>query len=208
MTPSPIEEPVTFHAGPLALEGRLGRITGAARAAVVCHPHPQYGGDMESGVVRAVADDLRAAGVATLRFNFRGVGASAGAFDHGRGERDDVRAALAFLRTATGVAAPILAGYSFGALVAASAADGEALAALALVAPPLAMAPLGALPPGLRVLLAAGDRDQYCTGAALETAARAVGGTAVVLPGADHFFGGRTAELAAVVTRFATGAPE
>lgn len=65
--------------------------------AVICHPHPQYGGDMNSNVVTALCHALTDRGMAALRFNFRGVGGSTGAFDNGRGEARDASAAVAHL---------------------------------------------------------------------------------------------------------------
>ena len=89
---------VSFPSGDLSLEGAL-HVAGAtpAPAVVVCHPHPQYGGDMDNNVVLAACSALASAGITALRFNFRGVADSDGAFDQGQGEQDDVRAALAHL---------------------------------------------------------------------------------------------------------------
>src|SRR5467141_1181430 len=86
-------------------------------AAVVCHPHPLYGGTMHNKVVYQTAKSLDALGIPVLRFNFRGAGLSAGVHDRGRGEQGDVRAALDFLASEfTGV--PLLvAGFSFGSWV-------------------------------------------------------------------------------------------
>jgi alpha/beta superfamily hydrolase len=109
------EQAVTIAsaAGP-TLEGALAIAPGATAGVVVCHPHPLYGGDMDSAVVLAVADACAGLGLATLRFNFRGVGGSRGSWDEGRGEQDDVRAALAHLRGLLGPPARLaLAGYSF-----------------------------------------------------------------------------------------------
>jgi alpha/beta superfamily hydrolase len=188
------ERPVTISAesGP-ALEGALALPAGAGLGVVICHPHPRYGGDMDSPVVVAAAAACAGRGLATLRFNFRGVGTSAGAWDEGRGEREDVRAALAYLRAR--LAAPArtaLAGYSFGALMAAGvAAGGESLAGLALIAPPLAAA---GLPPGLAVsggpmLVVAGSDDSHCPRKALTNLiATLPGATVTVIDGSDHFF--------------------
>jgi alpha/beta superfamily hydrolase len=88
------------------------------RATVICHPHPLYGGTMHNKVVFRLARAARQAGSAVLRFNFRGVGRSAGTHDHGAGEQDDLRAALEFMRSRY-PALPLLAGgFSFGARVA------------------------------------------------------------------------------------------
>jgi uncharacterized protein len=109
------------------LEGPTGRLeailwtpTGNARpplAAVVCHPHPLFGGTMHNKVVYQTAKALDALGIPALRFNFRGAGLSAGVHDRGQGERDDVRAALDFLATEFPGVSLLLAGFSFGAWV-------------------------------------------------------------------------------------------
>ena len=91
---------VTIGSNGLRLEAAVhypgGRSPSAA--AVVCHPHPQRGGDMHNSVVGIIVRGLNAAGLLALTFNFRGVGGSAGSFDKGIGEQDDVRAALKYLR--------------------------------------------------------------------------------------------------------------
>jgi alpha/beta superfamily hydrolase len=202
MSAVPREQDVTIAAGPRRLAGRLALAPGARTAAVLCHPHPQYGGDMDNVVVTAAADALRAAGVTTLRFNFRGVGGSTGSFDDGRGERADACAALAFLREHAPETALALVGYSFGALVAVgAAAETDGLHRLVAIAPPLAMAAPDSVP-AVPTLLIVGDRDQYCSVAALEAFAAQTGAATRVLAGADHFFGGGTAALAAAVTAF------
>jgi alpha/beta superfamily hydrolase len=149
---------------------------------------------MDNPVVLTVTDACARLGLATLRFNFRGVGDSRGAWDEGRGEQDDVRTALAHLR---GLLAPparlALAGYSFGAAMALAVAAGrEPLAGLALVAPPLA-SPAWRPPATLHlegsVLIAAGSKDTHCPGPALAALAAALpGATLTVIDGADHFF--------------------
>jgi uncharacterized protein len=109
------------------LEGPTGRLeailwtpSGAARpplAAVVCHPHPLFGGTMHNKVVYQTAKALDALGVSVLRFNFRGAGLSAGVHDRGAGEQGDVRAALDFLVSKFPGVPLLLAGFSFGASV-------------------------------------------------------------------------------------------
>jgi alpha/beta superfamily hydrolase len=88
---------VSFRSGDLRLEGLLASPCANAPAAVVCHPHPAYGGSMDNNVVDAILAAMWQAGYATLRFNFRGVGASEGEHDAGPGEVDDAVAAMAFL---------------------------------------------------------------------------------------------------------------
>ena len=86
-------------------------------AALVCHPHPVFGGTMHNKVVFQAAKALDSLGIAVLRFNFRGAGLSAGVHDRGLGERDDVRAALDFLASEFPGVPLLLAGFSFGAWV-------------------------------------------------------------------------------------------
>jgi len=157
---------------------------------------------MDSPVVGRVVEACTARGVATLRFNFRGVGASTGHHDNGRGEQDDVRASLAHLQGLLGDRVRIaLAGYSFGAAVAAAVAGTEQLAGLALVAPPIRVSELHLAGP-LRgpVLVAVGAEDQYCPAAAIDKLRLDFPeATVVVIEGADHFFFGSLAALGEAV---------
>ena len=89
-----------------------------SQAALVCHPHPQHGGTMHNKVVYRIARGLRRAGAVVLRFNYRGVNLSEGAYAHGDGEREDARAALAYLRERYPAVPCTLAGFSFGARIA------------------------------------------------------------------------------------------
>jgi alpha/beta superfamily hydrolase len=194
-------EETTFASGALRLEARLEQPAGATRAAVICHPHPLHGGSMDNNVVDALAAACRDAGCATLRFNFRGVGGSDGGYGDFRGECDDARAAIAFLRERTGDLPVVLAGYSFGAMVALQvAAEHPAVTRVVAVAPPLAMGEV-AVPARVPTLVLAGDRDSYCPPAAVATyAARLAPGSASrVLAGADHFFGGHEPAITASV---------
>jgi uncharacterized protein len=199
------ETQVSFRSGDLTLEGMLANPGGGAPAAVVCHPHPMYGGSMYNSVVEAILAALWQAGYATLRFNFRGVGASEGEHDGGPGEVDDAVAAMSFLLAQPGVrkADAAMTGYSFGAMVALSAGYERAeIARIVAVALPLAMAdarvPDGASKP---VLLVSGDRDSYSPLAGLQALASRIGGSArlEIIAGADHFFGGSEIELSRAI---------
>src|SRR5579863_3562515 len=110
----------------LFLDGPAGRLealleepedAAPREAALVCHPHPQHGGTMHNKVVYRVARGLRRAGAVALRFNYRGVGASQGAYAQGEGELDDARAALAYLRARYPNVPFTLAGFSFGSRI-------------------------------------------------------------------------------------------
>src|SRR5260370_15166712 len=118
---TPQESRNFFVDGPAGrLEGILWSPSGGKKpplAALVCHPHPLFGGTMHNKVVYQAAKSLDQFGLPVLRFNFRGAGMSAGAFDQGRGELDDVRAALDFLTDAFPGLPVLLAGFSFGSWV-------------------------------------------------------------------------------------------
>jgi alpha/beta superfamily hydrolase len=164
-------------------------------AAVVCHPHPQYGGDMDNPVVTAIADALAADGIAALRFNFGGVGGSEGTHGGGPAEVQDVRAALDALSSEVPGVPLVLVGYSFGAWVGALAvAEGAKADQVVVVGPPLAFFDFSFARaiPSLAVI--AGDRDQFCPVARLDASL-----PATIIPGADHFFAGRWDEVAAAV---------
>lgn len=206
----PEQAAVIDAGGGIALESAVALVCGSTTGVVVCHPHPLYGGDMHNPVVVRVAEVCRAAGMATLRFNFRGVGASAGRHGEGQAEQDDVRGALGHLGGRLGPGARVaLAGYSFGAAVAAAvAAGGQALAGLALIAPPLAVPgferfrTLGAAHGPL--LVVAGADDPYCPRAALDRLAAALpDATVTVVEGADHFFLGKLYPLGEAVAAWA-----
>jgi hypothetical protein len=194
----------------VALEARLHLPQAPHGGVVICHPHPLYGGDMENPVVERVAEVCADLGLATLRFNFRGVGRSAGVHGDGVTEQADVEAALARLRSVIGDTRPLaVAGYSFGAAVVATVAPRHAeLAGVALIAPPLARLDgghfAGLNPLGSRLLIVAGGNDEICPAAALtrltETLPHA---TVHVIDGANHFFFGKLYPLGEAVAAWA-----
>jgi alpha/beta superfamily hydrolase len=180
----------------LNLEAELATPEGPARAgAVLCHPHPQYGGTMRSIVIGALFDALPAIGVTTLRFNFRGVERSAGTHDDGRGELLDVRAALdAGAASRMGDEPLVLAGWSFGADMTLATHD-ERLAGWLAIAPPLRFAAdFAAVAVDARPKqLVLGQHDEFRDPASVVEATEAWNATeVVVIAGASHFFVGRT----------------
>lgn len=199
-------EPVRIVCGPLTLEGVLHLPDRTpAPAVVVCHPHPLYGGDMANSVVLGVCQAAVEEGCVALRFNFRGVGGSEGTYDGGRGERDDVIAAVEWLRPRPEVDPSCfgLAGYSFGALVACSAAASlRSLAALVSISPP-ATGERFSIPVETPALVVAGDADQFAPADALRDAIPRHARTRLVLiEGADHFWWDGTERLFAAVRAF------
>jgi uncharacterized protein len=198
------ERAITIDSDGMRLEGAI-RDGDGDLAVLMLHPHPQYGGDMDNHVVMAVCEALASLGAATLRFNFRGAGGSEGSYDGGRGEASDARAAAAALRAANPGARLLLAGYSFGAMVAANVAGDVNPDALALISPPVGMADLPQLDAALPMLIAAGDRDQVAPVAAI----RALEGplrTVTIAPGVDHGWWPGLEVLMAVLTTFVENA--
>jgi alpha/beta superfamily hydrolase len=171
-----------------ALEAQLDRSpVASSRYAVLCHPHPQYGGSMHDAVLDTLAGALLAAGVSCLRFNFRGVGASEGRSSGGAAEAEDLLAAAAWLRAEQAPAALWLGGYSFGASMVWQAAASIDPERLLLVAPPVGLMQFSEQSLNARIDVFAGDRDDYVDFARL-TALK--GATVHQLAGADHFFMG------------------
>jgi alpha/beta superfamily hydrolase len=193
-----------------SLEGEAGRLEAllnlglphAQYACVVCHPHPLFGGTMHNKVVFHAMKALNAFGFPVLRFNFRGVGTSAGEHDHGRGELADVRIALDYM--AERFSMPIIfAGFSFGAAIGLRAAVPhprvQVLIALGIPVNADGREYTYSL---LREseqpkLLLSGGQDQFATPEQLEQvfASAADPKRLVVIPGADHFFAGHLDEM-------------
>ena len=196
------EERVFFGTGGQRLEGLYAAAEGT-RGAVICHPHSRMGGDMDNPVVESVTQALSRAGFSTLRFNFRGVGQSAGAFDEGRGEQADVLSSVAFLE-AHGATEVLPAGYSFGAWVITGVLGGKPLSPALFVAPPFAMFPFDFAALHGRVgLIVCGDRDPYCPAAEARAMAAEVSCRLEILTGEDHFFGWGLDKLGACVEAYA-----
>jgi uncharacterized protein len=165
---------------------------------VVCHPHPLYGGTMTNKVVHTVARSMQEQGLPTLRFNYRGVGQSQGSYDEGWGETDDALAVIAWGRDRWPRAPLILAGFSFGSMVALHAAPSAQPARLITVAPPVQRAEFGAItPPRCPWLIIQGEADEVVDYHEVAAFAARFSPPPVLrlLPGVDHFFNGRLPEL-------------
>lgn len=185
-----------------AIECAIDAPTHAPRGvAVICHPHPQFGGTMDNKVVQTLARALLQLGYRTVRFNFRGVGASEGGWDEGRGEVDDALAVVAAQREAD--SSLVLAGFSFGGYVAAQAAsqlpaDGRA-ERLILVGPSTQKHELPAVADD--TLVVHGEQDDVVPLAATLAWARSQSLPVVVVPGGGHFFHGQLGLLKNIVLR-------
>lgn len=201
------EESIMIPEENFALEARYAPGDGS-RTAIICHPHPLYGGTMDNNVVCALQSVLAEGGWGTLRFNFRGAGGSGGRFGGGDGEADDILAVAAYL--AEQEAGEIhLAGYSFGSWIGLKAVGkGLKPASAILVSPPLDFLDFANLdlPPG-PCLVTAGDRDSFCAERSLREwlAPRTEGKkdlSVEILPGCDHFYWNREELLSAKVKEF------
>jgi alpha/beta superfamily hydrolase len=167
--------------------------------AVVCHPHPLHGGTMDNKVVQTLVRAFLYVGCRAVRFNVRGVGASEGVWDEGRGEVEDALAVVRAFRQPGQTL--MLGGFSFGGYVASQVAqrlpEGEHAGRLVLVAPAVANFPVGTVPPGTVVFH--GEADEVVPLHAAFDWARPQHLPITVLPGVGHFFHGQLAVLKQLV---------
>jgi len=201
------------------LPGPVGRLEGllnegkadATHAALVCHPHPLFGGTVHNKVVYHAMKTLHSFGLPVLRFNFRGAGLSEGEHDQGRGEVDDVRAGLDWLEKEFHL--PIIfCGFSFGAATGLRAVCGDPrVAALISLGTPVAVegriytyAFLGQC--AMPKLFVSGSRDQYSPRAELEDVVKIAPEPRelVIVEGGDHFFEGHLQEMQAAIRDWTT----
>ncbi len=201
---------VKFRCGQLSLEGILAipEGTGPFPTIIVCHPHPLYGGNMDNNVVNSICEALTQASFISFKFNFRGVGESEGEFSQGIGEQEDVDAAISFVTTLNEADSNRvgLAGYSAGAGFSLPVATRDArIKALATVSLPLSMSDpeflTGCSKPKL---LISGSRDDFTpTSHFLKFCQNLPEPKQChIIDGADHFWRGYEAELAAKVATF------
>lgn len=198
------EERIFFTGGSFEIEG-LYRSNEGNCGVVVTHPHSLMGGSMMNNVVNALVTTFYRNGFSTLRFNFRGVGRSGGAFDNGVGEQDDVRGALAFLEE-KGKGSIVLAGYSFGAWVNAKLFPGlDHLSDVIIVSPPIDFVPFDFSGVKDRCgLIICGDRDQFCPIDDLKRILQDMNCRCRIdiVGGADHFYFGWEQDIADHLARY------
>lgn len=168
--------------------------------ALVAHPNPVQGGTKDNKVVTTLAKTLFGLGYVALRPNFRGVGDSAGVFDEGRGESEDLLAVAAYAQARFGALPLLLAGFSFGAFVQTRVAQAVTAEQLVLVGPAVNRFPAATVPAGTLVIH--GEVDDVVPLAAVLDWARPQQLPVVVVPGGEHFFHGRLHLLAQIVQRY------
>lgn len=193
-----LETPADASGAPLAAIGR-------PRIAVICHPHPLQGGTMTNKVVHMLAKACNELGVPAVRFNYRGVGASAGNYDEGNGETEDALAVVDWVRTRWPEAELWLGGFSFGGAVAIRAASQRDTQRLVTVAPAVHRIPVDASRmPTCPWLLVQGDNDELVDAGEIQqwAATLATPPRLALLPGVDHFFHGRMNELRELVIQW------
>ena len=210
MNAEPATPPTAFpaHSAAITLRGPAGLLeasagvpaAGEARqgSAIICHPHPQHGGTMHNKVVTIVERALRESGLATVTFNFRGVGASQGSYDDGKGETEDLIAVATWLQQVRPETALWLAGFSFGSYVALRAAAALPVRQLISVAPPVGRWDFAALaPPPCPWLVVQGEQDEVVDAAAVYAFvdAQDPAPTLVRMPETGHFFHRRLMDL-------------
>ena len=198
----------TFFDGPSGrIEAILKEPAGAiTRAAIVCHPHPLFGGTMHNKVVFRIAKAFEQSGFAALRFNFRGTGRSEGLHDQGRGEQDDLRAAISFIEQKYPGLEIWLAGFSFGsAVMLRVACEQERVRALVAAGVPVSKYDFEHIVECPKPkLFVQGELDEFGPAADIESLfARLTEPKRLkIITGADHFFEGRLEELSQSVTEF------
>jgi uncharacterized protein len=198
----PTSAPVTILGPAGALDAAVdSTVEAPAAVAVICHPHPQHQGTMHNKVVTTVARAFTRLGAVSVRFNFRGVGSSAGVYADGVGEREDALAVVAWCRARWRDRPLYLCGFSFGAAIAIAIAARVAPRGLITVAPPIDRLPVDLVPPACPWTLVHGDADETVpAGPVLAWCATLAAPPKIVLvTGAGHFFHGRLPALTAAV---------
>ena len=171
--------------------------------AVICHPHPLHGGAMTNKVVYMIDRTFNGLGLGTLRFNFRGVGKSTGQFDNGKGETDDLRAVVNWLKNEYAPSELWLAGFSFGSEIALRGHCDLEANRLLLVAPPVERFQAENLPlSNIPILVIQGDKDEIVSPTSVSAWVKTQTHQAeyIIMADAEHFFHGKLNQLRDVIT--------
>lgn len=172
----------------------------AGQVAVVCHPHPLFGGTMDNKVVTTIVRAYKEQGIAVVSFNFRGVGHSEGVHDNGIGEIDDAMAVITWALAQTQATELYLAGFSFGSYIAAATVSRLSalpvqLKQLLLIAPPVHHYPFTGLELPASTVVVQGDADEVVPADEVFAWAKQQSLTVIRFADCSHFFHGRLTEL-------------
>ena len=190
------EEKIYIENDSLIIEGLL-RKASPERGALICHPHPLMGGSMHNNVVEVIAEAFAAENFTTLRFNFRGVGQSTGAYHEGTGEAQDIIAARRYLAN-SGLSKIYFAGYSFGAWVGTNVIirNNGIFTGSLFVSPPNKYFDFDWAKLNNNIgLIICGDQDQFCDPEAIKKQVKEMKAKLEMISEADHFYMGKEKEL-------------
>lgn len=190
------EEQVSIKNNKLILEGLLSK-SSENKGVIICHPHPLMGGSMYNNVVESVQEAFDAEEYTTLRFNFRGVGASTGIYDAGRGEQEDIIAGCKYLQS-LGISNISFAGYSFGSWVGSKIIEREnhPFSEVTFISPPVNYFDFNFTKLNNKIdMIICGNCDQFCDVKILEKQMKFLNFQLKIINDADHFYMGREKEL-------------
>ena len=194
------EEQICIKNNELMIEGLLHK-SSPDQGVVICHPHSLMGGSMHNNVVEAIQEAFAAENYATLRFNFRGVGRSTGAYDEGIGEQEDIFAVCQYLQQ-IGISTLTLAGYSFGAWVGSKVVslDRNPFARVFFVSPPINYFDIDFTKLNNKInVIICGDQDEFCDLKTLKKQAEYLNLNLQIISDTDHFFLGKEKELVSIL---------
>ena len=199
------EEKIFIENRELIIE-TLRHKSSSTKGVIICHPHPLMGGSMYNNVVEAIVRAFAAEDFTTLRFNFRGVGASTGSYDEGRSETQDIISVYEYLKK-EGLSQIYFAGYSFGAWVGAKLLEEKEniFSHTIFISPPNNYFPFNINKlKDIIDLIICGDADEYCQIKNIKSQLKDAKTAVEIISGADHFYWGKENELEKILRQYLT----
>ncbi len=197
------EEKIFIENGKLIIEA-LRHKSASPKGVIICHPHPLMGGSMYNNVVEAVVRAFAAEDFTTIRFNFRGVGASTGSYDEGRGEAQDIISIYEYLKK-EGLSQICFAGYSFGAWVGAKLLEEQEniFFYVAFISPPnnKYIFNINKLRNVINLIIC-GNTDNYCQIDSIKNQLKDARTIVEIISGADHFYWGKEQEIEKILRKY------
>lgn len=199
------EEKIFIENGKLIIEA-LRNKSASSQGVIICHPHPLMGGSMYNNVIETIVRSFAAEDFTTIRFNFRGVGASTGSYDEGRGEVQDIISVYEYLKK-EGLSQICFAGYSFGAWVGAKLLEEQEniFSYITFISPPNNHFPfnINKLKDIINLIIC-GDADEYCQIKNIKSQLKDAKTAVETISGADHFYWGKENELEKILRQYLT----